>query len=168
MADNVPEAPKTTHLLEFKTMNDKSFKKTKKEGIKASKPVYYAQVQLYMGGLGLKRCLHINVNKNDDEWYVERIKFDKQEYERLLDKGADILAATHPPMRKFKSSWYECKWCDARNLCHNNSRANINCRTCTHSQVAPKGEWYCSLHDKILLVEWQRTGCRDHSPIDMG
>ena len=32
IADNVPDASKTTHLLEFKTANDKNFKKIKKGG----------------------------------------------------------------------------------------------------------------------------------------
>ena len=36
----IPDAPKTWHVLEFKTHNAKSFAKLVKEGVKASKPVH--------------------------------------------------------------------------------------------------------------------------------
>ena len=46
--DNVPDAPKTTHLLEIKTANKNRFSKMEKEGVGRSDPSYLAQMQCYM------------------------------------------------------------------------------------------------------------------------
>ena len=40
----IPEAPKTWHVLEFKTHNAKSFRGLVKKGVKESKPQHYAQI----------------------------------------------------------------------------------------------------------------------------
>jgi len=168
MADNVPEAPKTTHLLEFKTMNDKSFKDLKKKGLKLSKPVYWAQVQLYMHGLELTRCLHINVNKNDDDLYIERIKYDKDEALNLLRKGQDILFSEFPPRKKFNSTWYECKWCSANGICHGNNPVDQTCRTCQYADIVQDGKWECSLADgEEISVERQRKSCTEYKQIEL-
>jgi hypothetical protein len=70
---------KKPHTLEFKTMNEKSFKATKSMGVKQSKPIYWAQCQLGMHLAGLDRCFFFAVNKNTDEIYGERIRLDKAE-----------------------------------------------------------------------------------------
>ena len=49
MGLGIPEAPKTWHVLEFKTHNSKSFAKLEKEGVQKSNPMHYAQMQVYMG-----------------------------------------------------------------------------------------------------------------------
>ena len=171
MADNVPEAPKTTHLLEFKTMNDKSFKDLKKKGLKMSKPVYWAQVQLYMHGLGLTRCLHINVNKNDDDLYIERIRYDEEDALSLLRKGMDILYSEFPPIKKLSPTWYECKWCNAKGICHGNQHIHETCRTCEHGDLVVDGNWECSYngpeHATTLTVERQRIGCTEYKQIEL-
>ena len=51
----IPEAPKTLHVLEIKTMNDKSFKDTVKKGVSKSKPGYLIQMQMYMEAMSLDR-----------------------------------------------------------------------------------------------------------------
>ncbi len=41
----IPEAPKTWHVLEFKTHNARSFKKLEKDGVLKSKPQHFSQMQ---------------------------------------------------------------------------------------------------------------------------
>ena len=53
VALNIPEAPKTWHVLEFKTHNAKSFAKLQKEGVQRSKPEHWSQMQLYCHLAGL-------------------------------------------------------------------------------------------------------------------
>jgi len=53
----VPDAEAAEHLVEIKTHNDRSFKSLKKDGVEKAKPVHYAQMQIYMHGLGLTRAL---------------------------------------------------------------------------------------------------------------
>ncbi len=83
----VPEAPKTMHVFEAKSMNDRAFKALLKAGcVREGKPEHFAQVQTYLHCQGLTRALYLGVNKNTDELYCERI-----EYEVHLSSQADQL-----------------------------------------------------------------------------
>jgi hypothetical protein len=161
----VKEAPKTKHLLEIKTMAEKYFKKTKKEGIKISKPIYYAQVQIYMYKFELTRTLFICVNKNNDELYIERIKLDKQFAEELEIKVEDIISSNIPPIKTFSPTWYECKFCDANLICHYGKEIEKNCRTCKHSDLFENGKWQCMYFLLDLSSEQQRLACKNYNLI---
>ena len=159
---NVPEARKTDHLLEIKTINDKGFKTLCKQGIRSAKPVYYAQAQIYMRKLKLTRCLHVTVCKNDDAYYVERLRLDKGFADDLERKGESIILSEFPPAKTFAPTWWECKFCDARSICHNGVAMDKNCRTCIHIEIQPAGEWFCTAKQTGLSTEGQRTACTDH------
>lgn len=58
-AIGVPEAPKTEHLCEFKSSNDKSYEEIVKKGCKEAKPLHYGQVQIGMHAFGLTRALYL-------------------------------------------------------------------------------------------------------------
>ena len=62
----VPGAPKTEHVLEFKTHSLKSFNDLEKHGVGKSKPQHFTQCQVYMHGTALKRALYVAVCKDDD------------------------------------------------------------------------------------------------------
>ena len=49
----VPGATAKKHVAEFKTHSLKSFKDLTKNGVEESKPMHYAQMQLYMWGLDI-------------------------------------------------------------------------------------------------------------------
>jgi hypothetical protein len=161
----VPEAPKTPHLLECKSHNDKSFAQLKKHGVEASKPVHYAQCQIYMHKRGLTRALYIGVNKNDDHLYVERIEYDPAEALRLEAKAERIVAADVPPRRLFddpdERMAFKCRSCPALAVCHHRAFARRSCRTCIHSTPVDGGKWECALHGE-LSMETQAAGCPDH------
>ncbi len=157
--DNVPEAPKTTHLLEIKTMNDKSFKDLQKKKLKEAKPVYWAQVQVYMRKLKLTRTLFVAANKNDDQLYIERVRLDKDLADMLLDKACTIVTSMTPPEKTFQSTWYECKFCSARGVCHENEIPIKSCRSCLHIDLADNGLWLCGKTDEYLTTDEQRAAC---------
>lgn len=159
----LPEAPKTAHLGEFKTHNEKSFKELKDKGLAKAKPKHLAQMIYYMGKEKLERGLYYAVNKNTDEIYVERIEFDRQEFERLEARGARVIAANEPPPRiSERESWYECKLCDYHSLCHGTEAPQANCRTCAHSTPVDGGTWTCEQYNCDLPYEGQRAGCDSH------
>jgi hypothetical protein len=166
-AVGVIEAPKTKHLLEFKTMSDKYFKQLVKSGsVKETKFVYYVQCQLYMHHLKLKRTLFISVNKNDDSYYVERLRYNKKEAVEYLGRGEMVLMCDEPPVAAFAPTFWQCKFCSARLECRNKKDMQINCRTCTHSELMPKGKWQCNYHDIASIpLKGQRLGCTDHDRI---
>mgnify|MGYP003734247087 FL=1 len=125
----IPEAPKTPHLLEIKTSNDKSYKQMLKHGVEHSKPLHFAQMQVYMGALDLKRALYIVVNKNDDSIYTERCAFHKPTYDLLINK-AERIVTSDAPLERFES--FECRWCEYQKICNWEEMPAINCRTCAH------------------------------------
>jgi hypothetical protein len=164
----VIEAPKTEHLAEFKTMNDKSFKDTCKQGVKLSKPVYYAQAQLYMKFHSLTRCLFVAVNKNDDAMYIERIRYEADTAAALLERAEGIILSEDPPEKRFKPTWYECRWCSAQNICHGGDPWESNCRTCINCDLLPHGKWECTKYKILLTTSQQRIGCKNHEFLSSG
>jgi hypothetical protein len=161
----IPEAPKTPHILEFKTHADKSFKDLEKKGVKESKPVHWAQMQLYMHFQGFERALYLAVNKNDDRLYSERIKFDAIAAKALLDKAERVITATTPPPRiSADPAFFKCKFCDHRETCHEEKPAQVSCRTCISSTPELDGDqrWSCNHHGVNPNVEQQRQGCPAH------
>lgn len=158
----IPEAPKTWHVLEFKTHNRKSFRDLSGKGVRESKPQHYAQMQVYMHLTGLDRALYLAVCKDDDDLYAERVIHEPHLAKGLLDKAGRIIAAQTPLARISNDPcWYECRLCDHHSLCHGQGAAEVNCRTCLHSTAVQSG-WHCDLHDKSLDVDEQRTGCSEH------
>lgn len=161
----VLEAPKTWHLLEVKTANDKWFAKLQKDGVAKTYPKHVAQMQCYMHGLKLTRCLYVCVNKNTDAIYTERIHYDRKHAEATLRIAEGIIGAPEPLSKISEDpSWFECKWCDHRSVCHMERTEFLdrNCRTCLSATPLEDGTWACE-HLKIKLdVDAQRKGCGDH------
>jgi len=142
----VPESPKTIHLLEMKTANVNNFKKFQTAGCKATNGVYYGQCQNYMGELGLTRALFIVINKNTEEYYIERLEFDKDFFDELKRKEMAIITTENlfPKLSGFDVKM-NCNWCGHLNVCKNEATPNVSCRTCQHIEVHNKGEWKCGL-----------------------
>jgi CRISPR/Cas system-associated exonuclease Cas4 (RecB family) len=169
----VIEAPKTVHVLEIKTMSDKYFKAVKKHGLEKSNPIYFAQIQLYMHGTKINRGLFIAVNKNDDSWYIERVYYNKDIAEELIRKAEDIIFSQQPPLKRFKSTWWLCKFCDAREICHENKPLAKNCRSCAHGSVDEKknyATWICEIFNKYIdaykpFSNQNIYDCQDYEPI---
>lgn len=161
----VPQAPTKPHLVEFKTHALKSFDAIVKDGVEKSKPMHYAQMQLYMHGAGLDRCVYVAVCKNDDRLYTERVRYNKKTAEALLERGKRLaLAERIPDPISTDPSWYECKFCPAYDLCHQGGwTTEVNCRTCAHATAEPDGTWSCVRHEAgDIPVDFQRVGCEDH------
>ena len=156
------ESPKTAHLAEYKTHGEKSFNHLKAHGVQKAKPEHVAQMQVYMHYMKLTRAMYMAVNKNTDELYVERIKYEKKAALLLIRKAKDIIDADVPPTGISKDpSFYKCKFCDHADACHQGQLAEVNCRTCLHSTPI-EGGWHCNWHKAKLSYEKQIVGCEDH------
>jgi len=166
----IPTAEKTWHVTEFKTHKDKSFAKLKKEGVQKSKPQHWAQCQCYMRASGMQRALYLAVNKDDDSLYSERIHFDSSEADVLMERAERIIKATDPPERiSDRSDWWECRFCDAHDLCHGSGESAlpipaVNCRQCCHATPMMDGiaRWACEKHGRSLSMHDQASACDDH------
>lgn len=162
VAIGLREAPKTWHVVEFKTHSAKSFRDLGAKGVAVSKPQHWAQMQIYMHLTGLDRALYVAVCKDTDALHVERVHADRAAAERLLDRARRVIEAKRPPSRISEDpTWWECRFCDHRAVCHDGAAAESNCRTCLHS-TAVEGGWHCARLDRVLDSAAQRAGCGKH------
>lgn len=151
-------------MVEFKTMNDKSYKETCNKGVLSSKPVYWAQMQVYMGYFGLPWCLFIAVNKNDDEIYYELIPARPELGEQYRDLARKvILATTAPPKLSNDPSWFECRYCAFREICHYQEPPMKSCRSCVYSEAVLTGDkaWQCNRYHLAIPEDFLGKGCDD-------
>lgn len=147
VAEGVPDAPKKPHIVEMKTANEKSFRATKSKGVKEAKPQYWAQVQVGMHLSGIHNCLFLMKNKNDDDLYGERIKYDPAEAMQLIAKAGEVIWSDKPPEKLSNDpSFFGCKFCDYHAVCHRGRPPEVNCRTCAHAtpEKGGDGAWSCA------------------------
>ena len=161
----VPGAEKTRHVAEFKTHSKKSFDDLDKKGVKDSKPMHWAQMQVYMLGTKIDRALYVAVCKDDDRIYTERVHYDKEAANNLIARGKRIaLAERIPAPLSTDPSWYQCKFCPAHDFCHEKQLTKFaNCRTCARSTPEEDGTWSCARWDsKDIPADFQAQGCASH------
>jgi hypothetical protein len=153
------EDPEHWHVLEFKTHSASSFRELLAKGVRISKPMHFAQMQIYMHLMALQDALYVGVNKDTDDIYIERVRYDAAIAKGLLDKAKRVIFSPSPPERLSNDpSWYQCKWCDHREICHGHQAPERSCRSC--EQVKPiDGGWHCLAHDERLSCAAQREGC---------
>jgi hypothetical protein len=156
------EAPKTWHVLEFKTHSAKSFRELAAKGVAAAKPQHWAQMQVYMHLTGLARAMYVAVCKDTDDLHIERVRADGDAAERLLARAGRIIHAARPPARVSEDpAWFECRFCDHHALCHGDAAAAVSCRSCLHATPV-QGGWHCARWDQALDLAIQRQGCARH------
>lgn len=160
-----PDFPGVWGLGEFKTHNDKSFRDLVKNKVKKSKWEHYVQMNIYMYKYGLQYALYMAVNKNDDSYHFEVVELDAAVAEQYIDRAGKIIYAERIPDRiSDDPGWYECKFCDYRLVCHNDTLPAKNCRTCVHSTPAPEGQWGCDLYGAIIPEGVTYKGCENYAP----
>lgn len=161
----VPEAPRKRHVAEFKTHNLKSFDALVKDGVQKAKPQHWVQMQVYMHYTKIDRALYVAVCKNDDRLHTERVRYDKDAALKYIDRAKRLVASDQapPPIGK-DASWFECKFCPAKDICYNGAWSEeINCRTCAHSTAESNGNWSCAKwQSDIPTPEAQLDGCDHH------
>lgn len=107
-----------THLLEIKSCNNKRFKLLKKDGYSKWSETYYAQIQFYMLGINLDRCLVVVYNKNDSSLYTERIKLDKEWAVNKLEYVFRIITQNNSPDGICpNATWWKSRFCGFREVC---------------------------------------------------
>lgn len=160
----VPGALNKKHIAEFKTHSKKSFDDLEKHGVEKSKPMHFAQCQLYMHGSEIDRALYVAICKDDDRIYSERIRYDKNIAQQLVNRGQRIaLSDRMPEPISSDPSWYECKYCPANDFCfYSKTTKEVNCRTCSHSTALPDSTWHCAKWDDVIPFHAQRVGCDAH------
>lgn len=159
----VPEAAKTVHVLEMKTHNRDSFNELAKKGVREAKPMHWAQMQCEMLGASMtlgekvERALYVAVCKDDDRLHIERVRFEKEAAERLIQKGKRIATEDRvPPRVSDRPEWYQCRMCPFHPFCHEKAVPDVNCRTCGFFTSRNDGTCFCEQWRSVIPVEQQR------------
>lgn len=102
-------------LFEHKALGQKSWADLVKRGLRLSKPVYFAQVQLYMAYLELDAALLTALNRDTLALHHEAVSFEPAEAQRLSDRAVDVLLAVDsgelPPRAAAASDFHLCRFC---------------------------------------------------------
>ncbi|CAB4138990.1 hypothetical protein UFOVP807_31 [uncultured Caudovirales phage] len=118
-----PEIPGLVYpvLWENKELNDKSWTDTARNGVKKSKPVYFAQTQTYMAYMELPNgTLFTTKNRNTGAVYAEILPFDSLVAQQLSDKAVRIVQTQAPDELARCTSDpadFRCKFCDYQKTC---------------------------------------------------
>lgn len=161
--EGVPEAPKTAHLLEIKTMKESRYRAWRRKGVKESDPKYWTQMQCYMHGLNLTRALFLVENQDTREIEIERIEYDPVAAAQIETRAMRIAKSEHPPARVSDDpAWFQCRFCPAREVCHAGVAPLRTCRTCMAAEMSRPGLLECGRTMEPLSPAEQATGCGAH------
>lgn len=161
-AFDLPEAPKTEHLVECKSSKDDKFQELKKKGVKVAQPQHYATFQFYMWGLGLTRVLYMCSGKNDEDLHLERVEYDADFAMRAVARIERIIQMDEPPSRTCtKRDDFRGRFCRQAEVCWGEIMPRAHCRTCIHSTPLMDGNagWDCARWSKPLSLAEQDAGC---------
>lgn len=108
-------------LWEHKALGQKSWSDVISRGVRAARPVYFAQVQLYMAYMQLPVALFTATNRDSLALCHEIVPFDAAEAQALSDKAVAIVRAAEagelPPRIADGSDFYLCRRCPYARRC---------------------------------------------------
>lgn len=113
------QAPKTPHVWEHKSTNEKKFNELlKKKSLKDWDLKYYAQAQMNMLYSELDRHYMTVSTPGLRQVTSIRTELDKEYAKALTLKAKRIIEAKEPPERIGGPDWYACKFCRFYGECH--------------------------------------------------
>ena len=142
-------------LVEFKTHNQKSFDELKRVcDLFKTKPAHYSQMISYMGHQNLLKGIYAAKNKNDSTIEIRVIDFDQEHFNDLQRKEVEVVTAETllPRIGNDNRTWFECKMCNAKDVCFGDKKPEADCRNCNHVDVLDGGKWRCTKHAKNVTT----------------
>lgn len=162
VVSGLPEAPKTDHLLECKSVKAEKFRAVVKHGVAKAEPSHWAQCQLGAHAFGLTRAAYWIVNKDTDERHLERVPYDPVFCLQTVARIERIAALEAPPARlRDDPGAFECAFCPASAICHGGAFARRNCRTCLSSDLGVEA-LTCARDGSRRNYNAQQAGCDRH------
>ncbi len=108
-------------LWEHKALGQKSWSDVISRGVRAARPVYFAQVQLYMAYMQLPVALFTATNRDSLALHHEIVPFDAAEAQALSDKAVAVIRAAEagelPRRVAGTSDFYLCRFCPYAHRC---------------------------------------------------
>lgn len=109
-------------LLEHKALKSSSWQDVIKRGVKASNPIYWAQVQVYMAYLAVEWTLFVALDKDTQALGYKLVPLDPPAAQTFSDKAVAVIRAVDagellPRIADDPDSWF-CEFCPYRVRCH--------------------------------------------------
>jgi hypothetical protein len=90
-------------------------------GVRAARPIYFAQVQLYMAYMQLPVALFTATNRDSLALYHEVVPFDPAQAQALSDKAVTVIRAAEAgellPRIANEADFHLCRRCDFARRC---------------------------------------------------
>lgn len=155
-------------IVEFKTHNEKNYRKLEKNGVRLAFPKHFTQFSTYGTFYELTTSIYVGYNKNTDEYWPEVHNNDTALAEDMVRKAWEIITAqSRPPRIAEDQTYYECKFCSFAEICHNGAPMMKNCRSCRHAKASFNKTWICTywqgqtIPDNVITV-----GCGQWAQIE--
>jgi len=162
----LPDAPKSWHVWEAKSVGKKFFNDLVKKGVKEWNKKYYAQLQCYMGATKIERALFMAYNKDNSEIHLERVHKEPMFWEGMLANAERIITRYEMPESSWKDrTWYESKFMseEAQSVYWGDRLPKPNCRNCRFSEAvvddSSDAMWHCNAYEQDLTIDEQMSGC---------
>ena len=166
IATGIPDVPMGAPVYtEFKTASDSKFNGFVKNGVRKENFTYYVQCQQCMKYYNLGYTLFMVVNKNTDELYAEILTYDQEIADKYSERAGKIIFSTEAlPRISNHSTFWKCRFCDVKAICHGKDVPDVNCRTCSHWSPLPDGSYSCARGNNAVVsnseLSWE--GCDQH------
>lgn len=172
MIHGLLQAPKTWHVFEHKSVNEKKFndlKKTieekgEKEALYNWDMMYYAQAQSYMHEFQLERHYTVVSTPGGRDHISCRTEYKRAYAERILEKTKNIIFEnwTIPAKISDKREFFKCQWCHMKGICHDGDFPDVHCKTCRYREAIDGGKNKCLATDTIIEETLLNVGCPSH------
>src|SRR5512134_1433488 len=108
-------------LFEHKALGQKAWNEVVKRGVQAARPVYFAQLQLYMAYMQLPVALFTATNRDSLALYHETVPLNASEAQTLSDKAVAVIRAAEAgellPRIATAPDVYLCRMCPYARRC---------------------------------------------------
>ena len=154
-------------ILEGKTKaTGAGFFKLKENGVVLENDQHFTQQSTYGYKTGITHAIYMCSNKNDDDLHAELIKLNPTLGKQSVLKADKIINDKQPPEKlSVQSTFFKCKYCPARFVCHENAIPEKNCRSCVYSNPVENAEWYCDFWKSKIPKENIIEGCGEWSQL---
>ena len=154
-------------ILEGKTKaTGAGFFKLKENGVVLENDQHFTQQSTYGYKTGITHAIYMCANKNDDDLHAELIKLNSTLGKQSVLKADKIINDRQPPEKlSLQSTFFKCKNCSARFVCHDNAIPEKNCRSCVYSNPIENAEWYCDFWESKIPKENIIEGCGEWSQL---
>lgn len=108
-------------LWECKCLGAKGWRQLAREKLRKAYPKYYAQVQLYMNGLRLERCVLTALNADTMELHHELVPYDEGIAREMLARAERVRTACALgemlPRQSSRETDVMCRFCNFSDIC---------------------------------------------------